>query len=126
MASKKKAAPKKEPAKKKAAPKKDSKSVIAARLHANGIPVPEGATVAELKHREAHWIPGPGWLVRMYRQHPKLRAVGMLNNKMYWLPNSRWAESLILTKKLTVIRRMSEIPGNAIFIDVPEGWNGGN
>ena len=107
-------------------PKKDTKAAIAGRLKANGIPFDEGASVAELRHRETHWIPGHGWLVRMYRQHPKLRAVGMLNNKMYWLPNSRWAESLILTKKLTVIRRMNEVRGNAIFLDVREDWNGSN
>ena len=122
----KKKSTKKAVAPKKAAPKKDGKAAISARLHANGIPVPEGATVAELKHREQHWIPGPGWLVRMYRTHPKLKSLGMLNNKVYWLPNSRFAESMMMTKKLTLVRRMSEIPGNAIFIDVPEGWNDGN
>lgn len=124
MASKKKAA--KSGSKASPKPKKDGKAAIAARLHANGIPVPEGASVAELKHREQHWIPGPGWLVRMYRMHPKLKALGMLNGKMYWLPNSRFAEAMMLTKKLVLVRRMAELPGNAIFIDVPEGWNGSN
>ena len=118
------------PAKKKTSEKKETKAKgptkasLTSELNALGIPIPDGAKIADLKHRKQHWLPGAGWLVRMYRQHPVLRSAGILPGKMYWLPNSRWAEEMIKTKKLTVIRRMSEVPGKAIALDVPEGWNG--
>ena len=117
-------AEKKKASKKKAAPKKSTKASLASELNAMGIPVPEDASLEAMQHRKKHWIPGPGWVVRMYRQHPKLKQAGIMPSKLYWLPNSKWAEELILTKKLTVVRRMSEVPGKAIMLDVPEGWNG--
>jgi len=124
--SEKKASKKKTTPKPKAAPKPKgpSKASLTSELNALGIPIPEGALIADLNHRKKHWLPGDGWLVRMYRQHPALKRAGMLPGKMYWLPNSRWAEEMIKTKKLTVIRRMRDPPGKAIALDVPEGWNG--
>ena len=52
---------------KKAAPKTASKASLVKSLHAKGIPVPEGAVVADLQHRLKYWKSGGGYNVRLYR-----------------------------------------------------------
>ena len=121
------AAPKAAPKKKKAAPKKPSLASLSKQMHDKGLSVPDDATVSMLEHRLAHWRGPNGYVVRLYRNAVgPLREAGLMSGKMYWLPDSDWAQMLIETKRLQIVTRTQEPPGRSIPLDVPEGWNGSN
>lgn len=115
---------------KKAAPKSPSKASLVKSLKAKGIPVPEGAVVADLQHRLKHWTGQAGYNVRLYKglgikwnDHP----LSVLKDRkaLYWLPASTFADVIIRTKMVLVIKR-GEPLNNAVIIDVPEGFDDGN
>lgn len=114
----------------KAAPKSPSKASLVKSLKAKGIPVPEGAVVADLQHRLKHWTGQAGYNVRLYKglgqkwnDHP----LSVLTDRkaLYWLPASTFADAIIRTRMVLVIKR-GEPLNNAVIIDVPEGFDDGN
>tara|TARA_R100000995_G_scaffold16340_1_gene6430 strand:- start:1511 stop:1924 length:414 start_codon:yes stop_codon:yes gene_type:complete len=115
---------------KKAAPKSPSKASLVKSLNEKGIPVPEGAVVADLEHRLSTWTGDAGYNVRLYKgigpkwaEHP----ISLLSERkaLYWLPASAFADEILRTKLLLVVKR-GEPLNNAVVIDVPEGYDGGN
>lgn len=115
---------------KKAAPKAPSKASLVKKCNELGIPIPEGAVVADLQHRLKHWRGGAGHNVRLFRGwgrkydgHP----LSLLTNRkaLYWLPDSLMADMIMATKLVIPVRR-GEPLNNAVIIDVPEGFDGGN
>lgn len=122
----------KKPAKKSAAKKSKapSKASLVKKCNQMGIPIPEGAVVADLQHRLKHWRSGAGHNVRLFRgwgsqydDHP----LSLLTDRksLYWLPDSAMADMIMATRLVIPVRR-GEPLNNAVIIDVPEGFNGSN
>ena len=129
----KKAAPKKAAAK----PKAPSKAKLAAELKEKGISIPEDATVADMKHRLAHYKPGMGYMMRIHRNagkryadHP-LSLLDAPRKALYWLPASEMTDRIIATKRVVVVGRVAKPSATMIVIDVPSDYeerfgNGGD
>ena len=129
----KKAAPKKAAAK----PKAPSKAKLAAELKEKGISIPEDATVADMKHRLAHYKPGMGYMVRIHRNAGKRYADHPLSlltaprKALYWLPASEMTDRIIATKRVVVVGRADKPTIKMVVIEVPSDYekrfgNGGN
>lgn len=104
----------------------ESKASLVRQLKAKGVPVPKGATIKELKHRNKHWIGGNGLLMRLAlpnnrkgSEHP----VSLLeNDKVYWCPNSAFARQIAESKIVYIMDSTPEPPAGAIFLDVPHDF----
>tara|TARA_R100000329_G_scaffold100768_2_gene83103 strand:- start:1590 stop:1994 length:405 start_codon:yes stop_codon:yes gene_type:complete len=114
---------------KKAAPKSPSKASLVKSLKAKGIPVPEGAVVADLEHRLKYWSGEAGYNVRLHKglgikwdDH----VISALKDRkaLYWLPASAFADAIVRTRMVLVVKR-GEPLNNAIVLDVPEGFDDG-
>jgi len=103
-----------------------SKAALVKELNRRGIPVPEGAKVADLEHRLEHWLSRNGWLVRLAK--PASRApqnpVTLIETKdTIWMPDSRMARMIVETKLVFVLGRCAEPPNDASILDVPRDFN---
>ena len=96
-----------------------SKATLVKSLHEKGIPVPKGATIADLEKRMS-WLSGDGWLVRRFRpvkwpDHP----VMLLNHQeTTWLPDTNFAKRIIMSQKVMVIGRAKTPPEGVAVLDV--------
>ena len=138
-ATKKKAPAKKAAPKPKAAPnpKGPSKAKLAAELKEKGIAIPEGATVADMKHRLKHYKPEMGYMLRIHRiagkkyaDHP-LSLLTAPRKALYWLPASDMTDRIVATKRVVVVGRVAKPSDSMVVIDVPSDYeerfgNGGN
>ena len=118
--------------KKKAAakPKSPSKASLVKSLNEKGIEVPEGAVIADLQHRLKHWTGDAGYNVRLHKGvGPKWEGhpLSLLSDRkaMYWLPASAFADEIIRTRLVLVVKRGLPL-NNALVIDVPVDYGGDN
>ena len=104
-----------------------NKTTLKKQLKAKGIPFPKDATVTELEHRLEYWLGGDGYMFRLaipntraHESHPvRLLEFGNL----YWIPNSKYAEMIALTKMVFIMGRSLDPPAGSIVLDVPKDFN---
>ena len=113
-----------------------TKAQLSKQMKKLGIPIPSSSKVADMEHRLKYWKGGPGFLVRLLRT-PSSKFEGhpikLLNDrtKLYWIPNSEMATTMVESKILLVLDRTEKPSNNAVVIDVPSNYdsgrnNGGN
>ena len=96
------------------------------KLNKKGIEIPEGAKVADLRHRLEHWLSRNGWLVRLAKpssRRPDSPLSLIPDSNTYWLPDSRMAKEIIETKLVFVLGRTPSPPKGTPVIDVPKDFN---
>lgn len=96
------------------------------QLNKKGIEIPEGAKIADLRHRLEHWLSGNGWLVRLAKpasRLPNTPIVLLPDANTYWLPDSRMAREIVETKLVFVLGRTPFPPKGTPAIDVPKDFN---
>lgn len=102
------------------------RSKLVKQLNKKGIPVPEGAKIADLRHRVEHWLSRNGWLVRLAKpssRRPNSPLSLIPNDDTVWLPDSRMAKEIIETKLVFVLGRTPVAPNGVEVIDVPKDFN---
>ena len=76
-----------------------TKAGLAKQLRKQGIPIPKDGKIADYEHRLKHWLPGPGWIVRLAKPSTRMpdHPVRLLTDTkaMYWIPNSDMAKEII-------------------------------
>ncbi len=105
-----------------------NKTTLKKQLKAKGIPIPKDATVSELKHRLEYWLGGKGYMFRLAiptaRMPDESHPVKLLDfGNLYWIPNSKYAEMIALTKMVFIIGRSVDPPKGSIVLDVPKDFN---
>lgn len=101
----------------------ESKASLVGQLKERGLPVPKGATVAELKHRLEHWKGGKGYLMRLALTPKEGTLATMLKQgEIYWVPNSDFAEQLAKTRVVYILGMELEPPASATVLDVPKDF----
>jgi hypothetical protein len=103
-----------------------SKVSLVKELKRRGIPVPEGAKIAELEHRLKHWLGPKGWLLRLAKPSSRLpeNPVTLIDNRdAIWLPDSRMARMIVDSKLVFVLDRCAEPPNDVPILDVPKDFN---
>jgi len=98
----------------------ESKAALVRQLKERGLPVPKGAKVADLKHRLEHWKGGKGYLMRLALPVPKGSIASVFEQgKLYWVPNSLYAEKLAKTRVVYIVGMELEPPATVTMLDVP-------
>ena len=98
----------------------ESKAALVRQLKERGLPVPKNAKVADLKHRLKHWKGGKGYLLRLALPVPNDSIASTLEyDKLYWVPNSEYAERLARTRAVFIVGMELEPPATVIPLDVP-------
>jgi len=101
----------------------DSKASLVRQLKERGLPVPKGATVGDLKHRLKHWKGGKGYLMRLALPPRSDSVAAMLEyGKVYWVPNSDFAEQMAKTKVVYIVGMELNPPTSVTVLDVPKGF----
>ena len=96
------------------------------QLNKKGIVIPEGAKVADLRHRAEHWLSRNGWLVRLAKpasRKPNSPLSLLPDANTYWIPDSRMAKEIVETKLVFVLGRKPVAPKGVEVIDVPKDFN---
>ena len=102
------------------------KAKLVKSLKQKGIPIPENAKIADLRHIDNNWLSGVGWLVRLAKpssRKPLSPAVLLPDKNTYWLPDSRMAHDIVKTKLVFVMGRSANPPKGTQTIDVPKDYN---
>jgi hypothetical protein len=102
------------------------KAKLVKALKQKGIPIPKDSKVAELRHRNEHWLTGVGWLLRLAKpssRKPQSPATLLPDKNTYWLPDSRMAHDIVKTKLVFVMGRSALPPNGTNIIDVPKDYN---
>jgi hypothetical protein len=98
----------------------ESKAALVRQLKERGVPVPKGAKVSDLQHRLKHWKGGKGYLMRLALTPKKDSLAAVLEQgKLYWVPNSTYAEQLAKTRVVYIVGMESEPPASVVALDVP-------
>lgn len=103
----------------------ESKASLVRQLKQKGVPVPKGATVADLKHRATHWKGGNGFLFRLAipnRKGPNHPVALLEQGKVYWVPNSEFARVIAESNMVFIMDTTPEPPATAVFLDVPKDF----
>jgi len=105
-----------------------NKTTLKKQLKAKGIPFPKDGTVAELEHRLEYWLGGDGYMFRLAvpasRMKDESHPVRLLEyGNMYWVPNSKYAEMIALTKMVWIMGRSLDPPKGSVVLDVPKDFN---
>lgn len=103
-----------------------SKTSLVRELKKRGIPVPEGAKVADLEHRLEHWLSPKGWLLRLAKPSSRMpqNPVTLIDHReAIWLPDSRMARMIVDSKLVFVLDRCAEPPNDVPTLDVPKDFN---
>ena len=112
---------------------KSKKAELIQTLKSKGIDIPKKVTVEALESlldENKGDLGGKGYVVRLLKPHTRLPDHAKSINDMketYWLPNSEWAENLIVSsKKLSVITRCerAKAPKGVRVIEVPREYHG--
>jgi hypothetical protein len=103
-----------------------TKAGLAKELRKQGIPVPKDGKIADYEHRLKHWLPGPGWIVRLAKPSTRLpgHPVQLLKDTktMYWIPNSEMAKEIIESKIVFVLQRTTEPLKDTVVIEIPTDY----
>ena len=102
------------------------KAKLVKQLNKKGIEIPEGAKIADLRHRLEHWLSRNGWLVRLAKpasRKPNSPVSLIPDKNTYWLPDSRMAHEIVETKLVFVLGRCPNAPKGVNIIDVPKDFN---
>ena len=103
-----------------------TKSGLAKELRKQGIPIPKEGKVAEYEHRLKHWLPGPGYVVRLVKPSSRMpgHPVQLLTDTktMYWIPNSDMAREIIESKIVFVLQRTTEPLKDTVVIEIPTDY----
>jgi hypothetical protein len=103
-----------------------TKSGLAKELRKQGIPIPKQGKVADYEHRLKHWLPGPGWVVRLAKPSSRMpgHPVQLLKDTktMYWIPNSDMAREIIESKIVFVLQRTTEPLKDTVVIEIPTDY----
>jgi hypothetical protein len=112
---------------------KSKKAELIQTLKSKGIDIPKKVTVEALESlldENKGDLGGKGYVVRLLKPHTRLPDHAKSINDMketYWLPNSEWAENLIVSSKiLSVITRCerAKAPKGVRVIEVPREYHG--
>jgi hypothetical protein len=96
------------------------------QLNKKGIEIPEGAKIADLRHRLDNWLSRNGWLVRLAKpasRKPDSPLSLLPDANTYWLPDSRMAREIVETKLVFVLGRTTSPPNGTQMVDVPKDFN---
>ena len=105
-----------------------SKASLVKELKKANIDIPASAKIVDMQHRLQHWKTGEGFLFRLlknpnnnYDKHP----ISLIGNKdkLYWMPNSEMASSIISTRLVLILDRTNKPSKDAIVIDVPSDYD---
>ena len=102
------------------------KAKLVKQLNRKGIEIPEGAKLADLRHRLKHWLSSNGWLIRLAKpasRKPNSPLTLLPDSNTYWLPDSRMARDIVETQLVFVLGRTSQIPKGTQVIEVPKDYN---
>ena len=104
----------------------ESKASLIKSLKNKDIPVPKGATVAELRHRDTYWIDGNGYLFRL--AVPTNRKAGhpvslLENGVVFWVPNSEFAKMIANSNMVFLLGRALVPPSTAKILDLPKDFS---
>lgn len=105
-----------------------SKASLVKDLKKAQIDIPASAKIADMKHRLQYWKGGEGYLFRLLKNPSKIYAehpISLLDNKdkLYWMPNSNMASSIINTRLVLILGRTNKPSKDAIVIDVPSDYD---
>lgn len=102
------------------------KAKLVKELNKKGIEIPEGAKLADLRHRAEHWLSCKGWLVRLAKpasRKPNSPLSLIPDSNTYWLPDSRMAHDIVETQLVFVLGRTPQVPKGTKVIEVPKDYN---
>ena len=103
-----------------------TKAGLAKQLRKQGIPIPKDGKIADYEHRLKHWLPGPGWIVRLAKPSTRMpdHPVRLLTDTkaMYWIPNSDMAKEIIESKIVFVLQRTTEPLKDTVVIEIPQDY----
>ena len=87
------------------------------------MPVPKGAKVADLQHRLKHWNSPNGYLMRLALPVKQGSLAEMLQpEKVYWVPDSEFANALAKTQVVYIMDRALEVPKGVQVLEVPHDF----
>ena len=96
---------------------------MAKLLRDKGIPLPQDDSLKAYEHRLLNWQQGNGYLVRRLKlrnlKERKPLPIDMEVNKVFWLPNSNFARSILETGLVALLGRKPYIPKGATLLDIP-------
>jgi hypothetical protein len=99
--------------------RKASKAALVKELRDKGVPIPQKPTIENLTSRLS-WLGGKGFVFRRFKIHPDpLHPCMMLEqNVLTYVPNSRFAEKIVSSKKVMVVAR-TPMPWDGLAIVDP-------
>lgn len=85
--------------------------------------MPKNAKVDDLKHRLKHWRSSEGYLMRLALPSKKGTLAELLEpSKVYWIPDSEFAEALAKTQVIYIMGRENNPPATVTMLDVPNDF----
>jgi hypothetical protein len=99
--------------------RKASKAALVKELREKGVPVPNKPTIENLTARLS-WLGGKGWIFRRFKPHPDPNNPANLLEQgvLTYVPNSRFAESIVKSKRVMVVAR-TPMPWDGVAILEP-------
>ena len=99
--------------------RKASKAALVKELRDKEIPIPSNPTIESLTRR-LRWLPGKGWILRLFKPHPDPNNPANLLEQgvMTYVPNSKLAENIVKSKKVMIVAR-THMPWDGVAILEP-------
>ena len=103
---------------------KSRKASLIKQCRELGIDLPTKPSVADLEHLITSRSAGKGYIVRLLKPSNLDILNDFEKDTSYWLPSSKWAEDVIMTKRILIMTRcaQAEVPKGIRVMDIPEGW----
>ena len=101
-----------------------SKAKVIKELKKKSISIPKDAKLADLEHMRDTWISCNGWLIRPIKpvaRKPNNPVSQLEKNKIYWIPDSEYAQEIVKSQLVAVLGRAITPPKDAIVIEIPRG-----
>ena len=107
-----------------------SKAKVVKELKKKSISIPKNAKLEDLEHMRDTWISCNGWIVRPIKptaRKPNNPVSQLEKNKIYWIPDSKYAQEIVKSQLVAVLGRARSPPKDAIVLKIPRSdIDGGN
>jgi hypothetical protein len=99
--------------------RKANKAALVKELRDKEIPIPKNPTIENLTKRLS-WLGGKGFVFRRFKVHPDPLhpCMTLEQNVLTYVPNSRFAERIVRSKKVMVVAR-TPMPWDGLAIVDP-------
>ena len=100
--------------------RKASKAALVKELRDKEIPIPENPTIENLRRR-LRWLPGKGWILRLFKPHPEPSHPANLleHGVITYVPNSKFAEKIVKSQKVMILGRVPMPWDGVAILDPP-------